>query len=134
MDDRVFLIAGASSGHRRRHGPRGGRPGYRLVLAARSQDKLRALAEETGGPGPARPRLDVDRLRTTRATRRAHALDAHGRIDVVFANAGIGFPRGFTEGDPDQAKDVVVFTNVYGIYADDPRDGGRCCEPAAGIS
>ena len=44
------------------------------------------------------------------------ALDAHGRIDVVFANAGIGFPRGFTEGDPDHAKDVVV-TNVYGIYA-----------------
>ena len=44
------------------------------------------------------------------------ARAAFGRIDVVFANAGIGHPRGFEAGDPEDAKQMVL-TNVYGIYA-----------------
>ena len=44
------------------------------------------------------------------------ARDAFGRIDVVFANAGIGHPRGFEAGDPEDAKQMVL-TNVFGIYA-----------------
>ena len=34
----------------------------------------------------------------------------------MFANAGVGHPRGFEAGDPDDAKAMVV-TNVFGIYA-----------------
>jgi NADP-dependent 3-hydroxy acid dehydrogenase YdfG len=41
------------------------------------------------------------------------ALDAYGRIDVVFANAGFGAPRGFTKSDVDHWK-AMVLTNVYG--------------------
>ena len=42
--------------------------------------------------------------------------DEYGRIDVVFANAGVGHPRGFEAGDPEDAKQMVL-TNVFGIYA-----------------
>ena len=45
----------------------------------------------------------------------AQALDAFGRIDVVFANAGVGFPRGFEAGDPEDAKQMIL-TNVYGVW------------------
>ena len=41
------------------------------------------------------------------------ALDAYGRIDVAFANAGFGGPRGFDQGDVEEWK-TMVLTNVYG--------------------
>ena len=44
---------------------------------------------------------------------RARALDAYGRLDVVFANAGFGAPRGFEQGDAEDWKEMVL-TNVYG--------------------
>ena len=59
---------------------------------------------------------DVERLTAT-------ALDAYGRIDVVFANAGVGHPRGFEAGDPEDAKQMVLI-NVFGDLRDDPRDRG----------
>jgi NADP-dependent 3-hydroxy acid dehydrogenase YdfG len=41
------------------------------------------------------------------------ALDAFGRIDVVFANAGIGGNPGFQAESPEFWRDMVM-TNVYG--------------------
>jgi NADP-dependent 3-hydroxy acid dehydrogenase YdfG len=41
------------------------------------------------------------------------ALDEYGRIDVVFANAGFGGPRGFMSDDVEHWKSMVL-TNVYG--------------------
>jgi NADP-dependent 3-hydroxy acid dehydrogenase YdfG len=108
----VFLIAGASTGIGAATARQAAHAGYDVVLAARSADKLEALAHETRGlavPTDLTEYAQVEQLV-------AKTLEAHGRIDVVFANAGVGFPRGFTEGDPEQAKQVVI-TNVYGIYA-----------------
>jgi len=48
-DDPVFLITGASSGIGAATARQAGAAGHRLVLAARSTDKLEALAEELGG-------------------------------------------------------------------------------------
>ena len=41
------------------------------------------------------------------------ALDAYGRLDVAFANAGFGGARGFKEATPEEWK-AMVLTNVYG--------------------
>jgi NAD(P)-dependent dehydrogenase (short-subunit alcohol dehydrogenase family) len=41
------------------------------------------------------------------------ALDAFGRIDVAFANAGFGGPRGFLKDTPEHWREMVL-TNVYG--------------------
>jgi NADP-dependent 3-hydroxy acid dehydrogenase YdfG len=111
--DPVFLITGASTGIGASTARQAAEAGYRLVLGARSQDKLAALAEELGGDERALAVScdvteweDQQNLVTT-------ALDAYGRIDVAFANAGFGAPRGFQEGDVEQWK-AMVLTNVYG--------------------
>jgi NADP-dependent 3-hydroxy acid dehydrogenase YdfG len=114
--DSVFLIAGASTGIGAATARLAAEAGYRLVLAARSEDKLQALVDELGGAERAiAVRCDVtewaDQVAMVERTR-----EAFGRIDVVFANAGIGGPRGFEAGDPEDAKQMVL-TNVYGIYA-----------------
>jgi NADP-dependent 3-hydroxy acid dehydrogenase YdfG len=43
----------------------------------------------------------------------AQALDAFGRLDVVFANAGFGAGRSFLGSDPEHWR-AMVLTNVYG--------------------
>jgi NADP-dependent 3-hydroxy acid dehydrogenase YdfG len=113
MADPVFLITGASTGIGAATARQAARAGYRLVLAARSQERLDALAAELGGPERALAvATDVNEWDQQEALV-ARALDAFGRIDVVFANAGFGGPRGFLVGDVEQWR-AMVLTNVYG--------------------
>ena len=112
MDDRVLLIAGASSGIGAATARQAAEAGYKVVLGARSEDKLQTLANETQGLAV---RCDVSNYADVENLTRT-ALETHGRIDVVFANAGVGHPRGFEAGDPDDAKQMVII-NVFGIYA-----------------
>jgi NADP-dependent 3-hydroxy acid dehydrogenase YdfG len=110
--DRVFLISGASTGIGAATARLASAAGYRLVLGARSEDKLEELTAELGGiavPCDVTNYADVEAM-----VERARSV--FGRIDVVFANAGIGHPRGFEAGDPEEAKQAVL-TNVFGVYA-----------------
>jgi len=109
MADPVFLITGASSGIGAATARHAAREGYRLVLAARSQDKLRTLADELGGLAVV---CDVTSWEDQQRMAAA-ALDEFGRLDVVFANAGFGAPRGFLESTPEHWREMVL-TNVYG--------------------
>jgi len=112
-DDPVFLITGASTGIGAATARQAAAAGHRLVLAARSEDKLEALAEELGGGARAiAVACDVTEWEQQEALV-ARALDAFGRIDVAFTNAGFGGARGFLNGDPDEWRDMVL-TNVLG--------------------
>ncbi len=112
-DDPVLLITGASTGIGAATARHAAEAGYRLVLSARSEEKLTALAEELGGADRA---IAVPCDVTEWADQEAlvgKALETFGRIDVAFANAGFGGPRGFTAGTPEEWK-AMVLTNVYG--------------------
>lgn len=112
-DDPVFLITGASSGIGAATARHAARAGYRVVLAARSQDRLTDLAAELGGKERALAvRCDVGEWSEQEAMVR-QAMDSFGRLDVAFANAGFGAARGFTESTPEHWKSMVL-TNVYG--------------------
>ena len=84
------------------------------MLGARSEDKLEALASELGGSERALAvACDVTEWDQQEAMV-AQALDAFGRLDVVFANAGFGATRGFLEESPEHWRSMVL-TNVYGV-------------------
>jgi NADP-dependent 3-hydroxy acid dehydrogenase YdfG len=112
-DDKVFLITGASTGIGAATARRAAQAGYRLILAARSEEKLRDLAGELGGDERALAvRCDVTEWDDQQALVQ-RALDAYGRLDVAFANAGFGGARGFKSGTPAEWKEMVL-TNVLG--------------------
>jgi NADP-dependent 3-hydroxy acid dehydrogenase YdfG len=112
-DDPVFLITGASSGIGAATARRAAAEGYRVVLAARSSDRLDALARELGGCERAiAVTCDVTDFAQQEAMVRA-ALDGFGRLDVAFANAGFGASRGFLAETPEHWREMVL-TNVLG--------------------
>ena len=113
-DKPVLLITGASSGIGAATARAASQQGYRLVLGARSEDKLQALADELGGEEAAiAVRCDVTEWEDNEAIAAA-AVDAFGGIDAVFANAGFGAKRGFLEESPEVWREMWL-TNVDGV-------------------
>jgi NADP-dependent 3-hydroxy acid dehydrogenase YdfG len=109
----VLVITGASSGIGAATARRAVEFDYRVVLAARSQEKLDALAEELGGPEHALAvRCDVTSWEDQQALV-ATTLERFGRMDVFFANAGFGAKRGFLEESVEHWESMVL-TNVLG--------------------
>ena len=114
---RTFLITGASTGIGAATARHAVAAGYRVVLAARSEEKLTALADELGGSDRALAvRTDVTEWEEVEALAQ-RALDAFGSIDVVFANAGFGGARSFSPETADPVEDwkAMILTNVYGV-------------------
>jgi len=112
--DDVFLITGASSGIGAATARRAAAAGYRLVLGARSADRLEELARELGGGERALAvRCDVTEFGDQQALVGV-ALERFGRIDVALANAGFGAKRGFQAETPEYWRSMVL-TNVLGV-------------------
>jgi NADP-dependent 3-hydroxy acid dehydrogenase YdfG len=110
-DAAVMVITGASSGIGAATARRAAEFGHRVVLAARSEDKLQALAGEIG-EGALAVRCDVTSWEDQQALV-STALEHFGRMDVFFANAGFGAKRGFLEETPEFWRSMID-TNVYG--------------------
>src|SRR3954468_15677944 len=108
----TLLITGASTGIGAATAKHAVKAGWDVVLSARSEDKLRALADELGSDHTLVVPCDVtewaDQQRLVSET-----IDRFGGIDAAFANAGFGAKRGFLEEDPDQWRSMVL-TNVLG--------------------
>jgi len=87
LTDRVVLITGASSGIGRACAVAYHRAGARVVVAARSADKLESLAESLGAdrvlPVTMDATIEADRDRTLALTR-----ERFGPVDVLVNNAG----------------------------------------------
>jgi NADP-dependent 3-hydroxy acid dehydrogenase YdfG len=113
MPEPVFLITGASSGIGAATARQAAEAGYRVALAARSRERLTALAEELGGPERALAlECDVTEWEQQEAMVQ-ETRSRFDRLDVVFANAGFGGTRSFLAESPEQWR-AMVLTNVYG--------------------
>ncbi len=116
-DERVFLITGASTGIGAATARAAAGAGHRVVLAARSTERLEALAAELGGPERAiAVACDVTDFPSQQAVV-ARAIDAFGAVDVVFANAGFGGARSLSDACPDGPERwrEMLLTNVLGV-------------------
>jgi NADP-dependent 3-hydroxy acid dehydrogenase YdfG len=111
-DEPVLVITGASTGIGAATARRAAEFGYRVVLAARSEDKLISLAREIGDRALA-TRCDVTDWDDQQALV-ATTLDRFGRMDAYFANAGFGATRGFLEESVEHWK-AMIDTNVLGV-------------------
>lgn len=108
---KVILITGGSSGIGAACARQAVAAGHRVALAARSADKLADLVGELGAANAIAINCDV-----TSADEQSAMFDqtvAHyGKIDVVFANAGLGASaKGTEHGDIESFKEMVLVNN-----------------------
>jgi NADP-dependent 3-hydroxy acid dehydrogenase YdfG len=107
------LITGASSGIGAATARLAASSGWRVVLAARSLERLEGLADELGGTQTALAvRCDVTDWDSQQEMVET-GLRAFGRLDAAFANAGFGGARGFLKDTPEHWREMVL-TNIYG--------------------
>lgn len=116
MDPResVVVITGASSGIGRATAERFAREGSRLVLLARDEAALEAVAascRKLGAEALVVPTDVANELAVQAAVIRS--LDAFGSIDVWFNNAGVGV-FGPMEQIPSDVYRQVIETNLFG--------------------
>jgi 3-oxoacyl-[acyl-carrier protein] reductase len=107
----VVAITGASSGIGAAAARALAAEGAKVVVGARRADRLKALVDELGGAATA-VEMDVRRAEDARALVTA-ALDAHGRLDTMVANAGIGVYGGIMDQTDEQITEMIE-TNVTG--------------------
>src|SRR5277367_656176 len=94
----VTLISGASSGIGEATARRLARePGASLVLVARREERLRALAGELGEQRVSWIAADLTDQQAP-AEILAHVLERHQRLDLVVNNAGAGWRAQFADG------------------------------------
>ena len=111
-----ILITGASSGLGEAVAQEMAKDGHRFYLTARRRDKLEHVArrvESIGGEahfgdGDVGNEGDVDRIFED-------AVNSLGSIDVIFANAGVGF-FGNLEDMSIEQYDAQFNTNVRGVF------------------
>ena len=106
---RVAVVTGASSGIGAELARSLAGRGWHCVLLARREERLRPLAEETGGEFEL---CDVADRGTVEAAA-ARVLERHPRVHLLVNNAGIPARAGFVDGDPD-AIEAVMRTNYLG--------------------
>jgi NADP-dependent 3-hydroxy acid dehydrogenase YdfG len=113
-ENKVLLITGASSGIGEATARAAAAAGWRLALAARRADRLKALVEELGEDRARAFQVDVTSYEAQ--VRMADAIIEHsGSLDAVFANAGVGGKPGGFAGAPPESWRTMVDVNILGV-------------------
>lgn len=109
---RIAVITGASSGIGEAAAQLLADEGMKVVLVARSRDKIETLAEKIGG-GSLAIAADVGNAVAV-SKLFAEVKDRFGGVDLLFNNAGVGYHGQFAESDPAQWKQMID-ANLYGV-------------------
>ena len=113
LDGKVVIVTGASSGIGAATARLLSNSGCKVVLASRSADKLQNLANQLHNENlvfPVDMTVPADIVAMVNKT-----LETFGRIDVLFANAGIYIPGKIEEGDPDKWSELLA-VNVDSVF------------------
>lgn len=115
---RTALITGASSGIGRAAAQRLAASGMRVALVGRNADRLESVRAALGDGHVA---IAADLSHPAEADRVvAQAVTALGRVDVLFANAGLYLPGDLADTDPDSI-DTLINVNVTAVFPAAPR-------------
>jgi len=117
MRDKVALITGASSGIGRATAEAFAAKGAKVVLAARREDELAALAVEIGDRGGEASFVMTD-VSVAKDVERmvAHTMETFGRLDYAVNNAGIEGQLSGIADLPEEEWDRVLEINLKGTF------------------
>jgi 3alpha(or 20beta)-hydroxysteroid dehydrogenase len=113
LEGKVALITGAAGGIGAAAARRLAGEGARLLLTDADEQRARALAQELGEGADALGH-DVTSEQQWQAVL-MHALDTHGRVDVLLNNAGVFLAAPLTETSLEQFRRVQD-VNVTGVF------------------
>lgn len=112
LTDNVCVITGASSGIGAATARALVAEGAKVILVARSADKINALADELGERAMAMA-ADVGDAEAV-AGLFARIRADYGHVDLMFNNAGVGYNDPFEQSKPQQWK-AQIDANLYGV-------------------
>jgi len=116
MDGKVVVITGASSGLGRGFAHAFAEAGAHVVLGARREEQLAALADELGTAGHRVVTRATDVADPEACTALVAAgMDEFGRIDSLINNAGVGTAVPALRETPEQFRSVID-VNLMGAY------------------
>jgi NADP-dependent 3-hydroxy acid dehydrogenase YdfG len=114
LKDQTAIIVGSSSGMGRATAKTFAEAGAKVVLAARSKDKLGALASEIGDSAfvcatDAANEAEVERLISA-------TVERFGRIDTLVYVAGVNIPARSLKALTSETWDMMIQTNLTGAF------------------
>jgi ribitol 2-dehydrogenase len=113
LKGKSVLVTGASSGIGRASAKAFAKEGMRVAASARSTDRLRELVKELGPDAVMLPADLTSAAETDELIRQTIAR--LGRLDVLFANAGVYIAGQVADGDPAE-WDKLLALNVGSVF------------------
>lgn len=123
VEGKVIIITGASSGFGKLTAKRAAEMGGKIVLAARSEEKLKEAVAEIKAAGGEASYIVTDVAKKDDVFAMAKfAVDTYGRIDVLVNNAGTMPLAFFSEHEQaldkwEQCIDISIKGTIFGISA-----------------
>lgn len=112
LQDAVAVITGASSGIGQATARVLANEGVRVVLVARSEDKLVSLADEIGDRAVVKAADVGDAAAVAKLF--AEIKQEFGGVDLLFNNAGVGYLNRFEKSTREE-WDATIDANLYGV-------------------
>jgi NADP-dependent 3-hydroxy acid dehydrogenase YdfG len=109
---KTAVVTGASSGIGEATAQALSREGCNVVLAARREDRLNALAAELGEGALAAPTDVTDPAACAALV--ARTVERFGSLEILVNNAGLGLYGSVAEGDPEDWR-MMFDVNVLGV-------------------
>ena len=114
LKDQVAIVVGSSSGMGRATAKSFAEAGATVVLAARSADKLEALASEIGGSAIACA-ADVQKVDAVESLI-ATTVERCGRVDILVYATGTNIPDRSLEDLSHETWNMMIGTNLTGAF------------------